>query len=232
MFSWHAMPLIWRVTLDDCAAEGLGGSAWLCTWSIFRALGRLGWALALIFHWTGLCGSSWALTEDWLPVIIAFVRSKFWTQIINHSVSSISSQKVLVLPVEKHWIWETVYSFKGAWWAPIGLKFLWKLRNFTKLTVLCTGQEKREGHFRVLDWSATSWQRKIAEVIEIIVSDANDSRAGKSRGTWQQVWPDLSLNASSLSFCLSLTHTLGHLSSDFFFIINLNTECIAKCQTF
>lgn len=217
MFSWHAVPLIWWVPLDDCAPEGLSGLPWLCTWGILRALRMSGWALALTCHRVWLCGSSWALMENWLPVIITFVMPKFWTQIINHSVSFLSSQNVLVPLMEKHWIWETVYSFKVAWWASFGLKFLWKLRNFTKLTTLRMGQEKREGHFRVLDWSATSWQREIAEVIEVVVSDATDPRVGRSRGTKQQVWPDLSLNASSLSFFLSLTHTLGHLSSDIFF---------------
>lgn len=65
MFRWHPMHLT-QVTLDGWTPEGLGGWVWLWAWSIFRELGRAGWALALISHRVGLCGSSWALIWGWL----------------------------------------------------------------------------------------------------------------------------------------------------------------------
>lgn len=91
------------------------------------------------------------------------VIPKFWTQTINGSIftwsikllacgcsSSISSQKALLPTVERHWLWGLVYSFKVAKWAPIGLEFLWELRNSTKLGILCLGRRQGRSLFRIL----------------------------------------------------------------------------------
>lgn len=77
----------------------------------------------------------------------------------------VSSQKVLILPMEKYRVWKPISSLKNAWWAPIGLEFPWELRNFTKLAIFYLGRETREVHFRILDWSASAGQRGIASVI-------------------------------------------------------------------
>lgn len=116
----------------------------------------------------------------------------------------------------------------------MGLEFPWELRNFTTLAVLHLGRETREGHFRELDWPATSCRRGSAPVVAL---GAPDPHGGEHGGALPGVWPDFSLQTppspspSGQSLFLSNTLTRWVICLQSVFIFNLNTEHMGKCHT-
>lgn len=137
--------------------------------------------------------------------------------LLDDCFSSISSQKVLILPVEKHWVWKPIYSFRDASWAPIGLEFPWELRTFTKLAILYLGQETGKATSGYLTDQPPLAKEKLAL---LFCSMPQTPRVGSERGHRPWVWPDL--QASPLlrpQSVWSLWHTypLGLLSSNWFF---------------